>query len=476
MQEGYKEGAPPGRPAPAGAGCPLGRAVATLLTMTPLDPLDGIPPAVFAERRASVLRALGRGVMVLPAAPVLHRSRDTEAPYRADSELFWATGATEPGTLAVLLGGDDARFVLFVRERDPQAEIWSGPRLGPEGAAERFAAAATYPLSELDLRLPGLLRAADRIHFRPGRHPALDRLVVEAMADARARGARRGTGPRGMVDPGEILDDLRLVKDRFEVERLRAAAALSVEAQRAAAAAIRPGAGEWEVQAALEAVLRRGSGSGPGYETIVGSGPNACVLHYVANRRVIGEGDAVLVDAGAEVGLYQGDITRTYPSGEAFSLHQRALYDVVEAARASAVAAVAPGATVDAVHRAAVRAIVEGLLELGILDGSAEDLAEQEAYRPYFPHQTSHWLGLDVHDVGDYARGGASRELEPGMVLTVEPGLYVPPGEEGPAAPWAGIGVRIEDDVLVTARGHEVLTSALPTRATDVEALARELR
>jgi len=196
----------------------------------------------------------------------------------------------------------------------------------------------------------------------------------------------------------------------------------------------------------------------------------------VANRRVIGEGDAVLVDAGAEVGLYQGDITRTYPSGDAFGGRQRDLYDVVEAARASAVAAVSPGAGADRIHRAAVSAIVDGLVHLGILTGSAEELVEKEAYRPYFPHQTSHWLGLDVHDVGDYARGGASRALEPGMVLTVEPGLYVPSGEEGAAGPWAGIGVRIEDDILVTAHGHEVLTSALPTRAADVEALARELR
>jgi len=444
--------------------------------MTPLDPLDGIPAIRFEERRSSVLRALGRGVMVLPAAPLLYRSRDTEVAYRADSELFWVTGATEPGTVAVLMGGDEPRFLLFVRECDSEAELWSGPRLGPDAAAERFGVSETYPLSELDFRLPGLLRGGDRIHFRLGRHPALDRMVVDALGEARLRGARRGTGPRAVVDPGEILDDLRLMKDAWELERLRAAAALSVEAHRAGIAAIRPGAGEWQVQAAVEAVLRCGSGAGPGYQTIVGSGPNACVLHYVANSRIIQEGDAVLLDAGAEVGLYQGDITRTYPAGTTFSDRQRSLYDVVEAARAAGVAAVGPGATVDDVHRAAVHVIVEGLGELGILDATAGDPVEQEAYRSLFPHQTSHWLGLDVHDVGDYARGGASRPLEPGMVLTVEPGLYVPSGQEGPAAQWAGIGVRIEDDVLVTSEGHEVLTAGLPTRAGDIEALARELR
>ncbi|NJD19937.1 MAG: M24 family metallopeptidase [Gemmatimonadetes bacterium] len=439
--------------------------------MTPLDPMDGMPRTVFETRRASVFRSLGRGVMVLPAAPLVYRSRDTEVAYRADSELFWATGATEPGTVAVLVGGDEPRFLLFVRERDPEAELWAGPRLGPDGASERFGASEPYPLSELDLRLAGLLRAGDRVHFRFGRHPALDLAVVEALAESRVRGARRGTGPRGVVDPGEILDDLRLVKDTWEVDRLRAAAALSVEGHRAGAAAIRPGVGEWEVQAAVEAVLRRESGSCPGYETIVGAGPNACILHYVANRRVIREGDVVLLDAGAEVALYQGDITRTYPAGGTFTGRQRELYGVVEAARGEAVSAIRPGAAVDEVHRAAVRAIVAGLAALGILEGDVAELMAQEAYRPFFPHQTSHWLGLDVHDVGDYARGGTSRPLVPGMVLTVEPGVYVPPGQEGPAARWGGIGVRIEDDVLVTPGGREVLTAALPTRAEAVEAL-----
>lgn len=433
--------------------------------------MDGMPRTVFETRRASVFRSLGRGVMVLPAAPLVYRSRDTEVAYRADSELFWATGATEPGTVAVLVGGDEPRFLLFVRERDPEAELWAGPRLGPDGASERFGASETYPLSELDLRLAGLLRAGDRVHFRFGRHPALDLALVEALAESRVRGARRGTGPRGVVDPGEILDDLRLVKDTWEVDRLRAAAALSVEGHRAGAAAIRPGVGEWEVQAAVEAVLRRESGSCPGYETIVGSGPNACILHYVANRRVIREGDVVLLDAGAEVALYQGDITRTYPAGGTFTGRQRELYGVVEAARGEAVSAIRPGAAVDEVHRAAVRAIVAGLAALGILEGDVAELMAQEAYRPFFPHQTSHWLGLDVHDVGDYARGGTSRPLVPGMVLTVEPGVYVPPGQEGPAARWGGIGVRIEDDVLVTPGGREVLTAALPTRAEAVEAL-----
>jgi len=348
--------------------------------------------------------------------------------------------------------------------------------MGPDEAGERLGAVEAYPLSELDLRLGGLMRAGDRIHVRLGCRAALDRLVTDALADARARGPRKGTGPRGVVDPGEILDELRVVKDAHELARLRSAAALSVEGHRAGLAALRPGSAEWEVQAAVEDVFRRGGASGPGYGTIVGSAANACVLHYVDNNAVIAAGDVVLVDAGAEVGLYQGDVTRTWPADGTFTPAQRALYDVVEAARAAAVARVAPGTPVDEIHATACRAIVEGLVGLGVLEGDVDDLLAREAYRGLFPHQTSHWLGLDVHDPGDYARDGAPRTLREGMVLTVEPGVYVPAGREGPAARLAGIGIRIEDDVVVTSDGHENLTAALPTRAVDVEALVREFR
>ncbi len=441
-----------------------------------LDLLDGIPLDVFAARRAAVFRALGGGVMVLPAVPVRHRSRDTELPYRPDSELFYTTGATDPGTVAVLVGGDEPRFILFVRDNDAETELWSGPRMGPDDAGELLGASETYSLAELDLRLGGLLRAGDRIYVRLGCHALLDRLVIEALAEARAKGPRKGTGPRGIVDPGEILDELRLVKDLHEIARIRAAAALSVEGQRAGLAALRAGAGEWEVQAAVEQAFRRGGASGPGYGTIVGSGSNACILHYVDNRRIIGPGDTVLVDAGAEVGLYQGDVTRTWPADGTFMPAQRSLYEVVEAARTAAVARVAPGNTVDQVHAAAVRALVEGLVDLEVLTGDVDDLIAQQAHRGLFPHQTSHWLGLDVHDPGDYARAGEPRALEPGMVLTVEPGLYVPGGREGPTAAFAGIGIRIEDDLLVTPGGHENLTAELPTKVDEVEALVRSCR
>ncbi len=426
---------------------------------------------IFASRRSDAFGRLGRGVLVLPAASILYRSRDTEVRYRPDSELYYLTGATEPGTVAVLLG-EERRFVLFVRDRDPEADLWTGGRLGPDEAAERFEADETHPLSELDAKLPELLQAGDRVHFRIGRGDHLERMVVAALEKARRRGARGGTGPRGILDPGEVLDEMRLVKDVLEIERLRAAARVTVQGQRAGLEVARPGAGEWEVEAAVDGTFRAAGAAGPGFPTIVGSGPNACVLHYVRNERTIEEGDLVLLDAGAELAMYNGDVTRTVPADGRFTGPQRAVYDLVEEARRVALAAVKPGATVAEVHTAAVGVLAEGLVELELLDGPVEDLIEEEGYRKYFPHRTSHWLGLDVHDPGDYACAGKPRELVPGMALTIEPGLYIPPGAGGKAARYAGIGVRIEDDVLVTAGGCENLTDSLPTAAEEIEALA----
>lgn len=436
--------------------------------------MEDLPPRLLAARRDAVLDALGRGVMVLVAAPILRRSRDTEHPYRPDSELFYLTGATEPHTVAVLAGGAEPRFVLFAQERDPDAELWTGERLGPEAAAERFGADEAYPLGELEARLPVLLRESDRVYYRLGRVGGVEGMVLEALTYARSRGQRRGVGPRALVDPGEILDDMRLLKDEVELRRLRGAAEVTVAGHRAALDAVRPGVGEWAVQAAVEAAFLRGGATAPGFGTIVGSGSNSCFLHYVDNRKVVAEGDLVLVDAGAEVALYNGDVTRTAPASGRFNELQRAVYDVVERAWKAALAAGRPGVSIGGVHDAAVAVLVEGLVALGVLTGSVEDLVAQEAYKPFYPHQTSHWIGLDVHDPGDYAREGTSRTLEPGMVFTVEPGLYFRPGVDGPAARFEGIGVRIEDDVVVTGTGCENLTAALPTAPEEIEALVAE--
>ncbi|MCH7562257.1 MAG: aminopeptidase P N-terminal domain-containing protein [Gemmatimonadetes bacterium] len=435
----------------------------------------GFPPEVFAQRRERILGSLGKGVMVLPAAPTLYRSGDVELRYRPDSELFYVSGLTEPEAVAVLSGeGESERFTLFVSARDADAELWSGARLGPEKAKEIFGADASYPIDDLETRLPALLDGPDRVFFRLGHRGPTQALVLAALARARLKGPRRGAGPRAIVDPGVVLDDLRLVKDEHEVDRIRRAAELSVAAFRVALAAVRPGLGEWELESLIDHAFRTGGGAGPAYPTIVGSGTNACVLHYVDNHCNIGDGDLVLVDAGAEVDMYAADITRTFPASGSFSGIQRAVYEIVARANRAAVEAVAPGSTVGDVHSAGLDVLVEGLTELNVLEGEAATLIEEEGYKPYFPHRTSHWLGLDVHDVGDYARDAESRILEPGMVLTVEPGLYFRPDlteTSGSGAELSGIGVRVEDDVLVTVDGHEILTGDLPVAAEEIEGL-----
>ncbi len=421
--------------------------------------------------------------MLLAAAPVLRVSRDTEVRYRPDSELHYLTGLREPGVVAVLRPGADEPFVLFVRKRDPEAEQWAGARLGPEAAAEASGADAAHPLDELEERLPDLLAPVRTVHFRLGSDARVQALLLRSLGDARTKGSRKGTHPRTVVDPGEVLDELRLRKGAEEVERIRRAAGITVAGFRDAWAEIRPGAGEWEVEAALLSGFRRRGGDGAAFPPIVGSGANACVLHYEENRRRIEEGDLVLIDAGAAVDLYAGDVTRTVPASGRFTEEQRAVYDVVRDALRIGIETAAPGTEVGEVHERVRRRLTEGLVELGVLDGDVDDLVEEEAYKLYFPHQTSHWLGMDVHDPADYGREGKSRVLEPGMVLTVEPGLYFPPVEAGdagnggpdweddPAGRYRCIGVRLEDDVLVTEDGPESLTGSLPVDADEVAGL-----
>ena len=410
--------------------------------------------------------------MVLPAAPIQHSSRDTERTYCPDRELYYLTGVTEPESVAVLIGGAEPRFELFVRDRDADAELWTGPRLGPEGAKEVYGADECYGIAELDARLLELLSAPDRIHFRLGRNAAVESLVARALEHARAKGPRTGSGPRAVVDPGEVIDDLRLIKDEHELAAIRRACEVSVLGQRAGARTVAPGVREWVVEAAVDGAFRAAGATGAGFGTIVGSGSHSCVLHYVDNASIVGDDAVVLVDAGAECAMYNGDITRTYPASGSFGPRQRAVYEIVEAALRAGIAATKPGATIAAVHHAAARVLVQGLVDLDVVEGGVDDLIVEGAHKPFFPHQTSHWLGLDVHDPGDYARGGESRTLEPGMVFTIEPGLYFRPElSEGTSAPYSGIGVRIEDDVAVTASGCEVLTGALPTSISEIESM-----
>lgn len=432
--------------------------------------LSGFPYALFLDRRERVLAELGESAMVLPAAPVLLKGRDTELPYRPDSDFFYLTGFSEPDCVLVIRGfADMDRVVLFMRTRDPRAERWSGTRLGPERAAVHLGVDEARPIERLEQELGPLLAGADRVFFRLDASSRAERPVLDALRTARTMGVRQGAGPYGVMDPGMILNELRLKKDQYEIEAIRKAAEITVEGFRSALSKLRPGLGEWEMEAELEGTFRRLGAKGPAFPSIVGAGTNACVLHYIENSRVMEAGDLVLVDAGAEVRMYGGDVSRTAPVSGRFSPEQRDLYELVDEARRVAVAAVRPGARLDEIHTRAVHVLVRGLRDLGVLEGSEEELIDAEAHEPYYPHRTSHWLGLETHDVGDYARNGASRVLEPGMVLTIEPGLYFPPDLEG--GRFAGIGVRIEDDVLVTEDGVDVLTSALPTSAGEVEEL-----
>ncbi len=436
-------------------------------------PAPDFPLDICARRRERLLDRIGDGVAVIPAGPELLKSRDTEIRFRQSSDFFYLTGFPEPRAVAVVhREGGAGRLTLFVRERDPDREVWTGSRIGVEGAREGFGADAAYPIGELQTRLPELLKGASSIHYPLGADGQLDRLVHEAVLSGRRARARSGIGPTTVVDLEASVGPMRLIKDAEEVRRLRIAADIAAMGHRVAMKASRPGAGEWEIQAALEATFRLSGGEGPSFPTIVGSGTNATTLHYVGNNRTIEDGDLILIDAGAEWGMYCSDITRTFPANGRFSAAQADLYDIVLAAEEAGIAAARPGSRVKAVHDACVQVLVQGMLDLGILEGaSAEEAIAEGSYRRFYMHQSSHWLGLDVHDAGPYMEDGESILLQPGMVLTIEPGLYIAAGAEGVHDGLRGIGIRIEDDVLVGEGGPELLTRGVPVQRQEIEAL-----
>ncbi len=427
-----------------------------------------IDPLLLAERRGRFLRQLGGVAAVIPAAPLVTHHADVEHAFRQNSDFWYLTGFDEPGAVALFLPHRvDNPFVLFVEPKDPGAEVWNGFRWGCEGAVAHFGADLAHPRSELAERLGGYLEGAEGIAFRIGRHPEVEPLVLKAWARQLDRAPRSGHAALGLVAPCPMLHELRLRKSPEELERMREATRISAEAHELARQVVRPGLNERQIQAVIEQHFLEQGARGPAYGSIVAGGDNACVLHYTANNAPLRDGDLLLIDAGCSVGdYYNGDITRTFPINGRFSGEQRALYELVLAAQEAAVAAVAPGQTAEAVHDTAVRVLVEGLLELGLLVGSVDGVIEQGAFRHLYMHRTGHWLGLDVHDVGAYRLGEHHVELEPGMVLTVEPGLYVsdrlavPEGQPEIEARWKGIGIRIEDDVAVSEHGHENLTAS----------------
>jgi Xaa-Pro aminopeptidase len=424
------------------------------------------PRERFAARRERVRAQLGeRAVMILPASRELHVGADTELRYVVDSDLYYLTGYTEPDAVFVL-SSESEGFVMFVRPRDAARELWTGVRGGVEAAQAEFGATAAYPIDALATELPRLLSSVDRVYARTATGRAeYDNTLADAVSRSRKGRARSGRGAVGIIDPGVVLDEMRLYKDTAEIAVMRAAAAISVAAFAEARALIRPGAGEWEIEAALQAGFRRRRGSGEAFPSIVGSGANATVLHYISNDGVLQDGDFVLLDAGARAGMYCADITRTYAIGGAGSVNsaRQHAYDVVRSAHHAGIAACRAGAALEDVDNAARRELIRGMIELKLVTGPVDDALARDDYKRYFPHRTCHWLGLDVHDVGSYvAADGSARRLESGMVFTVEPGLYIPANDETAPADLRGTGIRLEDDVLITDTGAEVLTSALP--------------
>jgi Xaa-Pro aminopeptidase len=433
--------------------------------------LTGIDAKEFVRRRKQLMRIAGDdAILVLPAALERIRSRDTHYPYRQDSDFWYLTGFPEPDAVVVLVPGRaHGEMILFCRERDPEREGWDGPRSGPEGAVEQYGMDDAYPIDDLDEILPGLLEGRSRVYYHFGRDAEFDLKLIGWLNRVRAQVRMGAQPPHEFLELGHLLDELRLFKSPAELKLMQRAADISVAAHQAAMRAAKAGVREYELQAEIERVFRMHDAV-PAYGSIVGAGANACVLHYVANTAQSQDGDLVLVDAGAEYRSYASDITRTFPVNGRFSKEQRALHDLVGAAQSAALAQAKPGVAYEAGHNAAVHTLAEGLLKLGLLKGTLEKNIADGSYKRFYRHKTGHWIGLDVHDVGDYRIDGDSRLLEPGMVFTIEPGLYVSPDDKSVHAKWRGIGIRTEDDVLVTRDGSKVLTDKLARSADEIEA------
>ena len=435
------------------------------------------PPPVkkrdeFARRRRQLMRIMGKGaIAILPAAPVRVRNNDVEYHYRPDSDFYYLTGFAEPDAVAVLLPGrPQGEYVLFVRDRDPAREAWDGARAGPDGAVKHYAADDAFPVQDIDEILPGLLERCARVYYTMGAHPEFDKRLIGWVNRLRSQAKQGMHTPHEFVALDHPLHEMRLFKSRAEIGSMRRAGEIACAAHRRALRMTAPGRMEYEVMAEIlhEFHRRRADIS---YHPIVGSGPNSCVLHYRDNDRQMKDGELLLIDAGCEYEYYASDVTRTLPVGGRYGRRQRAVYEVVLEAQKAAIDKARAGGHWNDPHEAAVRAITQGLVRIGLLKGRVPKLIKDGAYRKFFMHRTGHWLGMDVHDVGEYKVGEQWRVLEPGMVMTVEPGIYIAPGTRGVRKEWWGIGVRIEDDVVVTDGEPEVLTAAMPSDPDEIERL-----
>ena len=432
-----------------------------------------ISRAEFARRRRELMDNMEENsIVILPAAPERRRNRDIDHQYRQDSDFWYLSGFPEPeAVMALIPSREHGEFVLFCRERDREMETWHGYRSGPEGAVENYGADDAFPIADIDEILPGLIEGRERVYYDMGRDPEFDRQVMSWVNSIRAK-VRSGAQPPGeFLALNHFLHDQRLFKSAAELKVMRRVGEIAAAGHVRAMLAVKPGMYEYQLEAEyLHEFMRQGARS-TAYPSIVGGGRNGCILHYVNNDQKLKDGDLVLVDAGAELECYASDITRTFPVNGKFSAAQQALYEVVLAAQLAAIEQVAPGKHWNQSHEAAVAVLTQGMIDHGLLKGELSELIETEAYRRFYMHRTGHWLGLDVHDVGDYKVHGEWRVLEPGMVMTVEPGIYVSPDDDSVASKWRGIGIRIEDDVAVTRKGCEVFTDGVPKTVADIEKL-----
>ncbi len=429
-------------------------------------------PAEFKRRRSQLMKMMGRNtIAILPSASEIIRNQDVHFPFRQHSDFLYLTGFKEPDAVLVLVPGrKHGEYVLFCREKDPEQETWNGRRAGQEGAIETYGADDSFPIDDIDDILPGMLEGKDSIYYTIGNYPDFDKRLIGWINHIKAQ-ARSGVHvPSEFVALDYILHDMRLYKSREELRLMRKAAAINVRAHQRAMQLCAPGKHEYEIAAEFDHEYRRNNVD-HAYPAIVGGGGNGCILHYTDNQDQLQDGDLLLIDAGCEVEGYASDITRTFPINGRYTPAQREVYDVVLAAHQAAIKKVKPGNHWNDPHNAAVRSITRGLIELKLLKGNLNKLIKDQAYRRFYMHRTGHWLGLDVHDVGDYKVGDQWRLLEPGMVMTIEPGIYIPAGSRGVRRKWWDIGIRIEDDVLVTRDGYEILTDALPRKAQEIENL-----
>jgi len=443
---------------------------------TPLpEPIAMQDIAVYRRRREALALGMKQGTAIVPTAPERIRNRDSHYPFRFDSYFHYLTGFPEPDAVLVIVAGNAPQTMLFCREKDSEREIWDGFRYGPEAAKERFGLDEAHPIAKLDELMPGLIQNQPALFHAIGADAVWDGRVTGWLNQVRARAREGVSAPDRICDVRNLLDEMRLRKGEEEIALIRQAGRIAAAGHVRAMRHVRPGMRENEIEAELLHEFRRRGAQAPSYSPIVAGGANACVLHYVRNDALLADGDLILIDAGCELDGYASDITRTFPVNGRFRPVQRDVYDLVLAAQAAALEQVKPGHSWDRPHEAAVRVLAQGFLDLGLLDGSLDQVLEAGDYKRFYMHRTGHWLGLDVHDTGDYKRDGVWRPLEPGMVMTVEPGCYIRPAEKVPERFW-NIGVRIEDDVVVTSTGSEILTDRAPKAPAEIEQLMADAR